>query len=435
MNILIIETVWMGKQHYHFFDKFLLTTFSILPMLTARQIAALTPKNHTVTVLNERYSHIDFSRSYDLVHITFVTSTAPHAYELADRFRDKGIPVVVSGLHPSLMPKEAKEHADSVIVGYAETKWLEVLSDIENHTLQPFYYGEHFHDSLCIPATNIQLPGFVLTGAIQATRGCPYGCRFCPEVNIPGGSQFYTRPVDEVIREIKHLPQKTFIFYDASLTINPSYTKELFKKMKGLHKHFFCNGNVDVLAHDIELVRLSKEAGCISWLIGFESIDQATLDEAGKKTNKVSDYVSAVSNIHQHHMTVVGCFMFGFDTDTPNIFEKTLQMIYKLHIDVADFCVLTPFPGTRFFEQLEHEGRILTKDWSLYTLKNVVFQPKHLSPDELLEGIQNMYAEFYSVKNTLKRMTRALCLGIYPFLLVVSRNMVAVMNSRRIDKK
>ncbi|MEM0466593.1 MAG: radical SAM protein [Candidatus Thermoplasmatota archaeon] len=435
MNILVVETVWMGKQKYHFFDIWFLTMFSILPTLSARQLAALTPKKHTVTVLNERYDEVDFHQHYDLVLIDFVTSTAPHAYELADGFRSIGIPVVLSGMHPSLMPHEAKQHADSVLIGPAETVWLELLSDAEQHRLQPFYYGTYFDRELYIPPTQVQLPGFVLTGAVQATRGCPYKCWFCPEASIPGSSQLYFRPVEEVVREIQKLPQKTFIFYDASLTINPGYTKELFRQMKGLRKHFFCNGNVDVLAQDEDLVRLSKEAGCISWLVGFESVDQRTLDVMKKKTNTVSEYGLAVSNIHKHHMAVVGCFMVGFDTDTPQIFQETLQKIYQLKIDVVDFCILTPFPGTPLFAELEREGRILTKDWALYTLKNVVFQPKNMSADDLIRGVQLMYADFYSIKNTIRRFMHAFQLGIYPFVLVVSRNILAVMNSRRIRRQ
>ena len=432
MNILIIENVWMGGANYRLFDKILLTSFSILPTLHARQIAAITPKKHTVSVLNERYSNINFDKSYDIVNINFTTSTTSRAYEIADKFRKKGVKVVLSGLHASALPEETKQHADSVLVGRGEINWLKLLDDFEKNKLKSYYQPIEYNKSIKLPPTNIDLPGFVMTGAIEATRGCPYRCEFCPEANIPGAGKFYSRPENEVIGEIKAIPQKTVMFYDTSLTINPSYTKSLFEKMKGLHKKFFCNGNSDVLARDKELVKLSKEAGCVSWLIGFESVSQKTIDSIGKKTNKVEEYSQAVRNIHDNGMAVIGDFMFGFDTDTPDVFDETLIMIKELQIDLADFCVLTPFPGTPIYNKLDKEGRIITKDWSQYNLKNVVFKPKNMTPDELIHGLKKMYYEFYSTGYTSKRIIRSLGLGLYPFFLVLVRNIVGNMASRRL---
>ncbi|UCD14045.1 MAG: B12-binding domain-containing radical SAM protein [Thermoplasmatales archaeon] len=430
MNILIIENTWMGGSKYGFFEKTLLTAFSILPTLYARKLAAITPKKHSVNVLTERYSKINFDEPYDIVNINFTTSTTPRAYEIADKFREKGTTVVLSGPHPSVLPEEAKQHGDSVLLGWGELNWLQLLKDFENNELKPFYQPIKYDKSVHIPPTNIQLPGFVITGAIEATRGCPYKCDFCPETNLPGGSQFYARPVDDVIAEIKSMPQKTLMFYDTSLTIKPDYSKSLFKEMKGLHKKFFCNGNVDELARDVELVKLSKEAGCVSWLIGFESISQETIDKVGKKTNKVMEYFQAVKNVHDNGMAVVGCFMFGFDNDKKNVFDETLKAIKELEIDVADFCVLTPFPGTPLFNRLDKEGRILTKDWTKYTMKNVVFEPKNMTAEELLNGVKKMYYEFYSNPYTVKRIVRSLRLGLYPFFMALARNAVANMNRR-----
>jgi radical SAM superfamily enzyme YgiQ (UPF0313 family) len=200
--------------------------------------------------------------------------------------------------------------------------------------------------------------------------------------------------------------------------------------MKGLNKKFFCNGNIDKLAEDIELVRLAKEAGCVSWLVGFESISQKTINDIGKSTNKVEKYFKAVENVHQNKMAIIGSFIFGFDTDDRDVFNETLEMINDLKIDLADFCILTPFPGTPLFDKLDKEKRIFEKDWSKYTMRNVVFKPKNLTPEELLDGVKRMYIEFYSTQNTVKRIFRSLKLGIYPFFLVMVRNAVANMNSR-----
>ncbi len=434
MNILIVETVWMGGARYRFLEKTLLTTFSILPTLQARELAAITPKQHHVSVINERYSLIDFNGAYDVVLINFVTSTTPRAYTIADDFRNKGIRVVLCGFHASGLPEEAKQHADSVLIGRNEAGWLLVLTDIEQKRLQPFYQAPPYSPNQSLPPTAVQLPGFIMTAAIEATRGCPYQCQFCPETSIQGGNLFFKRPIPEVIDEIMKIPQKTLMFYDTSLTIDPSYTKELFRNMKDLKKRFFCNGNADVLARDVELVRLSKEAGCIAWLVGFESINQDTLEVIGKKTNKVEEYAQAIKNINNHHMAVIGDFMFGFDMDTSSVFMQTLQTIKELKIDIADFSILTPFPGTPLFTELEHQKRILSKDWKLYNMGHAVFRPLHMTPEELEQGVRHMYSEFYGVPYTLRRIIRSIRWGIYPFFVIGARNFLAMMSSRRFAK-
>jgi len=432
MNILIVETVWMGGARYTVLGKTLLTAFSILPTLQAREFAAVTPQHHRVSVINERYSTIDFDTKYDVVLINYVTSTAPRAYAIADEFRKKKVIVVLSGFHASGLPEEAKEHADSILIGRNEYGWVSVLQDIEQHRLQPFYHAPPYDSSLSLPATRINLPGFMITGALEATRGCPYHCTFCPEMSVQGKADFYKRPIPEVIAEIQTISQKTLMFYDTSLTIDPTYTKELFRQMNGLHKKFFCNGNVDVLANDLELVRLSKEAGCIAWLVGFESVCQDTLKEMGKRTNTIEEYVTAVHNIHSHHMAVIGEFIFGFDNDTHEVFEKTFKEITDLQIDVADFSILTPFPGTVLFEKLDSQGKILTKDWKLYNMGHAVFTPNHMTPEELEDGVREIYAKFYGPMCTIQRMTRGVKWGFYPFFAIFARNLVAMMSRRRL---
>lgn len=432
MNILIVETVWMGGARYKFLEKTLLNTFSILPTLQAREYAAVTPKHHNISVINERYKTINYNNTYDIVLINFVTSTAPRAYVIADNFRKKGVTVVLSGFHASGLPEEAQQHADSILIGRNELIWPTVLEDFKQKKLQPLYYAPFYKASMTLPPTNVALPGFVLTAAIEATRGCPYHCEFCPEANINGGSSFYKRPIAEVVSEIKSIRQKTLMFYDTSLTIDASYTKELFTQMRGLKKRFFCNGNVDVLAHDPEIVDLSKDAGCVAWLIGFESICPTTLQKIGKITNRVDDYELAVHNIHDKHMVVIGDFMFGFDTDTPDVFKQTLFSIKTLNIDVADFSILTPFPGTPLFKNFDHENRILTKEWKYYNMGHVVFKPKQMTPEQLLRGVQQMYSEFYRFPYSIKRIMQNLPRGLYPFFVVFARNLVAMMNVRRL---
>lgn len=432
MNILIVETVWMGGAPYKFLQKTILTMFSILPTLQARELAAITPKQHKVTVINERYTPIPYETRFDVVLLNFVTSTAPRAYAIADTFRKKEVPVVLCGFHASGLPEEAKQHADSVLIGRNECGWLTILEDIQQKNLKPFYHAPPYTVSTRLPASRVSLPGFTMTGALEATRGCPYHCAFCPETNIEGGAMFFKRPIPEVIAEIQSIPQKILMFYDTSLTVDPGYTRELFKNMKGLHKKFFCNGNVDVLARDPNLVRLSREAGCAAWLIGFESVCQDTLNKVGKTTNTVEEYAQAVHNIHSNHMAVIGDFIFGFNADTPEVFEKTLAVIRTLDIDVADFSILTPFPGTPLFKDLDKQGRIRTKDWKLYNMGHAVYQPNLMKPEQLERGVQWISNEFYGLSMTITRVIRSLRFGCFTFFVVLSRNLAAMMSRRRL---
>lgn len=426
MHILVIEQLRTAKSRYQLFEKILLTSFSLLPTLYARHLKEIIPGNHQVDIINERYDPVNISEKYDVVIIHFSTASSYRAYEIADEFRNRGVCVILSGLHASAVPNEALHHADSVLLGRGEGNILDLLDDLHNNSLKKIYPPKSY-DSYEIPQTRINLPGFVMVNAVEASRGCPYQCLFCPESNTPLGNSFFARPINEVVNEIKNIPQKIFMFYDASLTIDASYTKELFKLMIPLKKHFFCNGNVNVLSKDEELVSLSKQAGCIGWLIGFESISQQTIDAMGKKSNNISNYQKAVDIIHKYHMAVIGDFMFGFDTDLPTVFDDTLNVIRKLRIDVADFSILTPFPGTPLFDRFSNENRILTRDWKKYTMHSVVYEPKHMSPDELKKGVEKMYAEFYHPLYSLKRMIRSLQLGMFPFAAVFSRNMIAMI--------
>jgi radical SAM superfamily enzyme YgiQ (UPF0313 family) len=374
---------------------------------------------------------LQFSKETEqLISILITTLFISRAYEIADIFREKRRIVVLSGYHPSALPEEAKQHADSVIVGDAVTLWPLVIKDIEKGTLQPFYTSSDSHDSLILPSTHkIKLKSLQLTNSIEATRGCPHKCDFCQDANIRDGAVFRARPFDDVIEEISSLQQKIFFFTDFSLTIDLAYTKELFRRMRGLKKKFVCGGNVDVLAEDEELLSLSHEAGCIEWISGFETFSQESLNGAHKKTNVVEDYARAVKKIHKYKMAVFGTFVLGFDEDTPDIFNVMQAHIGKLGIDAVNFAILTPYPGTPLFIRLEKEGRILTKDWSKYNRKNVVFQPLNMTKEELDEGFRKITLYFSSIPNMGFKTFRSLGLGLYPFMATFAGNLGQFMKT------
>ena len=377
--------------------------FDQLPLHTLRSI---TPEKHKLEVKYFENDNIKINNNFDIVLINSTTSYASFAYELADEFRKKGVPVVLGGWHASVLPEEAKGHADAVVVGEAEESWPRLLRDFENGEMKPFYRQTKPVDIFATPIPKPEhISSFSKKYILEATRGCPVSCRFCTLGNTDFASTFRIKPVQKIIEEIRPV-KKSIFFIDASLTINLDYTKQLFEKMRELNKKFSCYGDVDTLSKDDELLMLAKNAGCRQWHIGFESINQKNLEEIGKNVNHVKKYEAAVRNIHDHGMAVVGNFIFGFDNDTQDVFDKTLKTIYSLEIDAAEFNVLIPLPGTPLYNKLDVEGRILTKDWSKYTYGNVVFKPKNMSQQELLDGYKKVINDFYSTSNMLKRYFR-----------------------------
>ncbi len=390
--------------------------------LTFPILAAVTPEEHNIEIIEGGPREIDFDKKYDIVGITCTTRYALWAYKIADEFRKRGVFVVLGGWHASALPEESKQHADSVIIGEAEEIWLDFLKDYQNGSPKPFYYPEKPVDVCKLPQPlNLYPTGDVL--GIQATRGCPYGCEFCAITNMRLRNVFRMRPVNDVIDEINSLRSKVFNFHDNSMTIKPDYTKELFKKMKGLGKKFYGFGNINVLGSDDELLKLASEAGCVGWLIGFESISQESINIIGKKTNVVKNYFRSVKKIHEYGMIILGSFVFGFDGDKPDTFGLTDDFVSKSEIDVPDAMILTPYPGTPLFDRLEREGRILTKDWNKYNFEHVVFKPKYMTPEELLENTKDLYGKWHNWIPSLRRMARSIRFGRGAFVETVQQNL------------
>ena len=421
MRILFIYP-YPSKNSHSSYTKFL-KIFFYSPISTFEALSSVTPKEHSIEIIDERFEKIDFEKDYDIIGISAMTPQAPRAYTITDEFRRRGKKVVLGGWHPSALPEEAKKYSNSVLIGEGEELWPQLLKDIDKGKLKRIYRQERPVDLSSIPITGsgrAKEKGFRAAVVIEATRGCPNGCDFCAITHSPGRRIFRVRPVERVIEEIRSIPQKYLIFNDASLTINPEYTKLLFKHMKELNKKFFCYGNANVLLRDEELLKLAHEAGCMSWFIGFDSVSQRSINTIGKRTNKVNEYTAVINKIHDFGMNVEGSFMFGFDTDTSDIFDCTLDFICDSEIDKAEFHILTPFPDTPLFDRLEKQNRILTKDWSKYDSKNVVFKPKHITAEELIDGVKKMYTGFYNPSNILKIIGRYVNKGFYPLVSSVS---------------
>jgi radical SAM superfamily enzyme YgiQ (UPF0313 family) len=208
-----------------------------------------------------------------------------------------------------------------------------------------------------------------------------------------------------VIKEIKGLKRKYMYIHDANLVADLDYCKTLFKTMirEKINKRWLANGNIYILGENKELLKLARKSGCIGWTVGFESVLQQSLNDVNKKENKVEKYTEWIKNIRKHDMAINGLFIFGFDQDTPEIFDLTIEALNHWEIDTGEFNILTPLPGTPFYDKMENEGRILTKDWAKYTQTQVVFQPKQMTPMELYNGTKKVIKEFYKYDKMLKR--------------------------------
>jgi len=376
------------------------------PIITLPHLAGITPKKHVVKIVNENYDTLNFDEDVDLVGITCYTMTAPRVYEIADVFRNRGIPVVLGGYHPTAMPDEAKQHADSIVLGMAEASWPRLIEDVEKGKLKSIYERDIDFDMADVPPIRRDLIKHnPLQGAVQTTRGCTNRCEFCAI------SSFFQhgikqRPIKNVVEEIKQMPNRLYVIHDPHLTINRKYARELFKELirQRVRKSWVSNGTTNVLGKvDDEWLNLARKSGCVEWFVGFESISQAALDGIKKTHNIVEDFKKMIKRVHDFGMTIQGGIIFGFDEDTPDIFDTTLEKLYELEIDVLEINILTPYPGTPLFEKMEREGRLITRDWSRYNQVDVVFKPKHMTEKELLEGARMVAKEFYSWPNIIKR--------------------------------
>ncbi|MHA1190785.1 MAG: B12-binding domain-containing radical SAM protein [Promethearchaeota archaeon] len=408
MNILLIHP---KLTHGPITDKDRGTLIAKLftnPEMTLLAVAAAIPKKHKIRIIHENFEDIDYSDRYGLVGISCFTMFAPQVYEIADKFRNLGVPVVLGGYHPSALPEEAKQYADSVVIGEAEYNLPRLIEDLEKDKLKPFYKNDGPVKSEDIPPLRRELLPFqTFTDGIRITRGCPHQCEFC-SITYFFKHCYRKRPIKDVIKEIKSLTRKYMYIHDANLAVDLDYCKALFKAMirEKINKKWLANGNIYVLGKDEELLKLARESGCIGWTVGFESVSQQSLNGVNKKDNKVEKYAEWIKTIRKYGMAVSGLFMFGFDEDTPEVFDLTLDALTNWEIDAGEFNILTPLPGTPLYNKMEKEGRILTKDWDKYTQAQVVFQPKHMTEQELYDGTRKVIKEFHTVDKMLRRWVR-----------------------------
>lgn len=378
------------------------------PRLTLPLLAALTPSQHSIRLIDESVEDIDFDADVDLVGISLLTFLAPRGYEIADRFRERGIKVVLGGMHASALPEEALVHADAVVVGEAEEIWPTLLEDFQRGELKRIYKFGRRPSLQGLPRPRLDLlkrEGYLNANCVQATRGCPFGCDFCAVTDFFGNS-YRLRPIDEVVEEVASLPGRGFVFVDDNIAGNRAYAKELFSALIPLGKSWGSQCHLG-LADDSELLSLAAKSGCSHMFIGVESISQANLKGVRKSFNKVSKYEESIARFHDQGIVVNAGMIFGLDEDDDSVFPTTVEFLEKNRVELTLFNILTPLPGTRLYARLEEEGRIIDREWSHYDGRHVVFRPKRMSPETLSDGFFWAFHHLYSWRSMLTRLPRS----------------------------
>jgi len=368
-------------------------------------VAAMTPPDVEVSLTDENVTAVDFQKESDLVGITALTVTAERAYEIADTFRARGMKVVLGGIHPSILPEEASQHADAVVVGEAEGIWPNLIEDFKANKLKRIYRQRKRPDMVTLPIPRRDLfakGAYLIRNTISTTRGCPFSCSFCTVTSFFGHT-YRCRPVEKVIEEIKTLDNKKHVvFVDDNIVGKPKYAKELFRALIPCKIKWVGQASVTI-AKDEELLKLAADSGCIDLFIGFESLCPANLTAVGKKINTVDEYESVISKLHSYGIAIHGFFIFGFDDDDEDTFKRTVRFAQEMRLESAQFDVLTPYPGTDLRESLDKAGRIVTGDWSEYG-RDLMFEPKSMSRDVLQNGRTSAWRKFYSLRSIWKRI-------------------------------
>ena len=378
--------------------------YSLFPPLGLATLASYLSPDDTVELQDQHVERVDLTDQPDLVVIQVYITNAYRAYAFADHYRAKGSYVVLGGLHVTSLPEEAAPHADTIFLGPGEETFPQFLRDFRaKRPLKRYFSAIRTLEGIPpIRRDLIKRHLYLVPNSIVVTRGCPHHCTFCyKDAFFEGGKTFYTQAVDEALAEIDRLPGRHLYFLDDHLLGNVKFASALFEGMKGMNRVFQGASTVDAILRG-NLIEKAAEAGLRSVFVGFETFSPENLRQSNKKQNLQKDYQRAVKRLHSLGIMINGSFVFGLDDDGPDVFKRTVDWGVSNGITTSTYHILTPYPGTALYTNMQRQGRILTDNWDLYDTRHVVYQTRRLSADALEEGYHWAYREFYRWSNITK---------------------------------
>ncbi len=371
--------------------------------------AAVVPEGWQPEIIDENVTgaHIA-SADCDAVGIGAMTTQAKRAYELADAYRALGVPVILGGIHPSALPQEALQHGSIVCRGDAESTLPRALRDLDAGCPQPIYnWADHPDTPIATPRKDLlDAKEYLVFNPIQTTRGCPHGCTFCTTPAI-FGRKFRQREIRDIVAEVaqakEQFKSKVFIFSDDNVAGNHAWAMELFEALKPLKIRWASQCDI-LIANNDRLLAAMHDSGCIGLILGLESPNPQTLQDAGKRYVTAQSYLERIRKIQSYHISLWGSFIFGFDNDDWRSCRDVVRFARRAELSMSCYPILTPYPGTAVFEQYQRQGRLLTTDWDKYNGATVVFEPARMTPTQLRHAQMAAFAEFYSPASAVGRL-------------------------------
>jgi radical SAM superfamily enzyme YgiQ (UPF0313 family) len=371
--------------------------YSLFPPLGLATLAAYLDPSLEISLQDEHVEKLDLDDEPDLVVIQVYITNAYRAYQIADHYRARGAYVALGGLHVTSLPAEAAPHADTILLGPGEYTFPSFLKDLAAGTPRKRYESSvrTLQGLPPIRRDLIQRHRYLVPNSIVVSRGCPHHCTFCYKDGFfEGGRSFYTQAVDDALAEIARLPGRHLYFLDDHLLGNPRFARDLFRGMRGMGRVFQGAATVDSILRD-DVIEEAAAAGLRSLFVGFETLSSASLAGAGKRQNLNRSYREVVRRLDSLGIMINGSFVFGLDGDNRDVFARTVDWAVQSGLTTSTFHILTPYPGTALFTEMEAQNRIATRNWDLYDTRNVVYRPTSMTPEELKRGYDWAYESFY----------------------------------------